>query len=302
MISVVIPLYNKEKQIAGTLHSVLAQTFQDFEVVIVNDGSTDRSAEVVKMLDDHRIRLINQNNAGVSAARNRGIAEAYGEFVAFLDADDEWSVDYLSTQYMLTQEYPQCDVFVTNYSFKDEYGQLTHTRINGLLIKKESGILTNYFKVASISNPPICASSVMVRKKAIKDVGGFPMGIVTGEDLLVWAKLAAKYNIAYTKKVCAFYYVPLKGTDRIDPKDMSIKNDIVRIELKKMLKSNKPENFKRYLSFWDKMRAVINLRKGERREALNYCLKSVGNDPFNYKAWILMGLCLSPNKFIKKLI
>ena len=89
IISVVIPLYNKKKQIAYTLQSVFTQTFQDFEIVVVDDGSTDNSVEEVEKFDDSRIRLIHQTNAGVSAARNRGIGEARGELIAFLDADDE---------------------------------------------------------------------------------------------------------------------------------------------------------------------------------------------------------------------
>ncbi|MQN34111.1 glycosyltransferase family 2 protein [Prevotella copri] len=79
MISVVIPLYNKEKQIAKTLQTVLNQTYQNFEIVIVNDGSTDGSVEEVLRISDSRIRLVNQENGGVSAARNRGIDEAKGE-------------------------------------------------------------------------------------------------------------------------------------------------------------------------------------------------------------------------------
>lgn len=107
MISVVIPLYNKERQIANTLHTVFAQTFTDYEIVIVDDGSTDRSAEIVAAMHDKRIRLIRQKNAGVSAARNRGISEARGEFIALLDADDEWKPDYLATQMHLAETYPQ---------------------------------------------------------------------------------------------------------------------------------------------------------------------------------------------------
>ena len=99
MISVVIPLYNKEHQIAETLRSVLEQTFQDFEVVIVDDGSTDKSSEEALKIRDPRIRFVRQENAGVSAARNRGIEEARFDLIAFLDADDRWKPEYLQTQY-----------------------------------------------------------------------------------------------------------------------------------------------------------------------------------------------------------
>ena len=114
MISVVIPLYNKAGQVGRTLKSVLAQTFQEFEVVVVDDGSTDGSVEEVRSVHDDRIRIIVQQNAGVAAARNRGIAEARYDFVAFLDADDEWKPTYLETQYNLAQKYKDCDVYACN--------------------------------------------------------------------------------------------------------------------------------------------------------------------------------------------
>lgn len=115
MISVVIPLYNKEKQIAKTLQTVLNQTYQDFEIVIVNDGSTDGSVDEVKKFLNPRIRLINQKNGGVSAARNRGIEEAKGEYIAFLDADDLWDIDHLEVLYQLILAYPKNGAYATAY-------------------------------------------------------------------------------------------------------------------------------------------------------------------------------------------
>ena len=106
MISVIIPLYNKEKQVAHTLESVLSQTFQRFEIVVVNDGSTDNSVAEVEKIGDSRIRLIHQKNGGVSAARNRGIEDSKYELLAFLDADDEWKPEYLEAQYNLFEKYP----------------------------------------------------------------------------------------------------------------------------------------------------------------------------------------------------
>ena len=145
MISVVIPLYNKEGQIAHTLQSVFTQTFQNFEIVIVDDGSTDNSVEEVEKFDDSRIRLIHQTNAGVSAARNRGIEEASGELIAFLDADDVWMPEYLATQYGLYQKYPECSVYACNYEFRDSEGKVTPTIIRKLPFEGEDGILSNYF-------------------------------------------------------------------------------------------------------------------------------------------------------------
>ena len=173
MISVVIPLYNKEKQIKRTLQSVLTQTFQDFEIVIVNDGSTDNSTIEVEKIKDSRIRLIHQENAGVSAARNKGIEEAKYELIAFLDADDEWKSKYLEVQYNLYRKYPECDIFACNYEFVNEKHDISPTIIKKLSFKENDGILNNYFEVACVSHPPLCSSAIVIKKKAIQAIGGF---------------------------------------------------------------------------------------------------------------------------------
>ena len=117
MISVVIPLYNKEQYIERAVYSVLSQTFQQFEIVIVNDGSTDGSASVIERMDNPLIRLIHQKNGGVSAARNRGIEEARFEYIAFLDADDEWKENHLEIIAGLISKFPECGVFGTSYYY-----------------------------------------------------------------------------------------------------------------------------------------------------------------------------------------
>ena len=98
LISVIIPLYNKEKTIVHTLSTVMSQTYKCFEVIVVNDGSSDDSVQLINdNFSDSRIRIISQENSGVSVARNKGVEEAKGDWIAFLDADDEWLPDYLST-------------------------------------------------------------------------------------------------------------------------------------------------------------------------------------------------------------
>ena len=120
MFSVIIPLYNKELSISNTIQSVLDQTFQNFEIVIVNDGSTDNSVKEVEKFDDKRIRLIHQENQGVSAARNRGIEEAKYEWIAFLDADDLWMENHLEEMTKLIHDYNDCK-FNDTPKIYDEY-------------------------------------------------------------------------------------------------------------------------------------------------------------------------------------
>ena len=276
MISVVIPLYNKEGQIAHTLQSVFTQTFQNFEIVIVDDGSTDNSVEEVEKFDDSRIRLIHQTNAGVSAARNRGIEEARGELIAFLDADDEWMPEYLATQYGLYQKYPECNVYACNYEFRDSEGKVTPTIIRKLPFEGEDGILSNYFEVASCSHPPLWTSAVVIKKSAIQAIGGFPIGIKSGEDLLTWARLAVSGTIAYSRKSLAMFI----RDEGLFNKDQQLrvpeKEDIVGQELKKLYNINRHIiGLNKYVALWHKMRTRIFIDKKDRKKAIKECLISM---------------------------
>jgi glycosyltransferase involved in cell wall biosynthesis len=301
MISIVIPLYNKEQQIAKTLQTVLNQTYQDYEILIVNDGSTDRSAEIVSSFKDERIHLIHQKNAGVSAARNRGIAEARGEFVALLDADDEWKSDYLSTQMRLVEEYPGCDVFAVNYEFCDELGKVTPTTVRRLSFSGNDGVLTNYFEVASHSNPPIWTSAMMARKSAFLTVGGFPVGVTSGEDLLTWARLACRYKIAWTREVKAVYYTPTTGPVGKVPVDLQSTRDAVGMGLQQLTKDFPKSHVHVYVAYWYKMRSVINLNLGNRLAAIRCACKSIRFNPISYKPWAIIVLSVFPNRWRNKL-
>ena len=163
MISVVIPLYNKEKSIAQTLECVLNQTYKDFEVIVVDDGSKDNSAAIVAQFTDTRIHLIRQENGGVSAARNRGIEEAQGKYVAFLDADDVWLTDHLESLVNLIRQYSQCRAWSSNY-VNNINGTDYNIILNKIPFKGESGILTNYFEICSCSHPPVCSITTSVEK------------------------------------------------------------------------------------------------------------------------------------------
>lgn len=295
MISVVIPLYNKEKSIASTLRTVLNQTFSDYEIVIVNDGSTDGSVEEIEKVQDDRIRLVHQPNAGVSAARNRGIEEAKGDLIAFLDADDEWKPEYLATQYHLFQKYPECSVFACNYEFRDVSGKVTPTLIHKLPFVGEDGILSNYFEVASCSHPPLWTSAVMVKKQAMQAIGGFPLGIKSGEDLLTWARLAVNGMIAYSKRPLAVFNV--EGYDMGDkPKRIPAENDVVGKELQLLLAKYPFKGLKHYNALWHKMRSSVYLRLNMRKASIKEAAIALKYAPLNYKLYIYILLNLLPSK------
>lgn len=303
MISIVIPLYNKADCIATALDSVLAQTYQDFEVVVVDDGSTDEGAAIVERYADPRMRLIHQANAGVSAARNKGIAESKGEYVAFLDADDEWSPEYLKVQSQLTEMYPLCDVFATNYQFRGPSGNMVPTILRRLPSKDESFGLTNYFEVAYSSHPPLWTSAVMVRKAALESIGGFPVGIRSGEDLLTWARLALKYKIAYSVRRLAIYNLG-EGYDKKNlPPRRQDESDPVGKQLLAIYHTNpRVVGLRKYISHWHKMRASTAIRYGARRETIYETSQALMYNPFNYKALMLGMLALLPAQLRRYII
>ena len=296
MISVIIPLYNKREWIECSLRSVLTQTFQDFEIIVVDDGSTDGSAEIVKGITDNRIRLISQKNSGVSAARNRGIAESRGELIALLDGDDEWKPEYLETQFNLSLRYPECRVFAVNYETCDSNKKITPTIINALPFAGEDGELTNYFEVASCSHPPICSISIMVRKGVFEQIGGFPIGVRSGEDLLTWARLACLNRIAYSRKSLARFNV--EGYDiKEKPKRIPSEDDFVGHELAKLEKDFNPRGIRLYRAHWHKMRASIYMRLRMRRCSIKESIKGLALNPCNIKLYAFIALNLIPSRF-----
>src|SRR5690606_39502546 len=159
MISVVIPLYNKELRIANTIYSALSQTFKDFEIVVVDDGSKDNSVNEVKKIYDARIRIISQKNKGVSAARNKGVKEAKYKWIAFLDGDDLWKENHLVEILKMMDKYPDRNVYVTSFEYSD--GRYMYKLPRNVEIFK----IDNYFK-ESLKEYLICTDVIVINKRS----------------------------------------------------------------------------------------------------------------------------------------
>jgi glycosyltransferase involved in cell wall biosynthesis len=200
MFSVVIPLYNKELSIKNTIDSVLSQACQDFEIVVVNDGSTDASVKVVESINDNRIRLVHQENRGVSAARNKGIKEAKFEWIAFLDGDDIWFPTHLSEIEKMIVQYPSNKVFSTSFEYSDNRKLFKHKRDCNIFEVK------NYFKEA-LKEKLMWTSIVVVNKSCFINTTAFNEKLNRGEDLDLWARLTSKYTLVKNNTVTAVYYV-----------------------------------------------------------------------------------------------
>jgi len=212
-VSVVIPLYNKGPHIARALNSVLAQTFQDFEVIVVDDGSTDDGAEVARGFDDPRIRLIQQENQGVSAARNRGIEAARAELVAFLDADDEWLPGFLETIMRLRRKFPEAGAYATAVSTAHN-GTIKRRRYRSVPSPSWEGMITDYFRSQILGDSVIYSSSVAIPRDILQEMNGFVIGAKWGEDLDLWGRIALKYPIGFSTSRCSIIHVTSCGLEK----------------------------------------------------------------------------------------
>lgn len=224
--SVVIPLYNKQESIVATLQSVFAQTYQNFEVVVLDDGSTDKSAQVVqefirevkgkrlevKGMENGKaesaasapsIRLISKANGGVCSARNRGIQEAKYDYIALLDGDDLWDEHYLEEQVKLIQDFPEAKMWGINFAEMSE-GKLIRTLPTGLP-EGYRGYVENYFQIPGRISDLYCSSSVVIKKEVFDRVGYFDERIKYAEDSDMWFRIIATYPVAFYDKYMAYY-------------------------------------------------------------------------------------------------
>lgn len=204
--SVIIPLYNKVDHIQPTLESALSQSFQDFEIIIVNDGSTDGSGAVVATMTDPRIHLFNIKNQGVSHARNYGILQATADLIVFLDADDLWRYDHLQNLYTLHKTFPTCGLYATAYLRKNDNIVIPSVYKHIPTEDNWMGIVDDYFASSAV-NSIAWTSAVMVPKSILENVGNFNENITlgAGEDTDLWIRIALEYPVAFSNKVTAIY-------------------------------------------------------------------------------------------------
>jgi glycosyltransferase involved in cell wall biosynthesis len=205
-ISIVIPLFNKERHIAKTLASALAQTFGDFEIVVVNDGSTDKSEAEVLAFEDSRIRYFKTENKGVSAARNFGISKSQGELIAFLDADDFWEPGHLADIFALYANFTEAGLLCTNYVQAYSETRKREPKFTGLPDFPWRGIVPDFFR-SSYADRIAWTSAVAVPKKILEEVGNFDEKITlgAGEDLDLWIRIALKFPVAFDSKISAVH-------------------------------------------------------------------------------------------------
>ena len=200
--SVVIPLYNKAHYIEATIRSVLNQTCTDYEVLVVDDGSKDGSLTLARKFESDRVRIIPQENQGVSVARNTGILNARGEYICFLDADDEWRPEYLATIDDLTVRYPESAIFVTAYAVNMGNGKINYST----RLEPETGCLPSYWLTLAKGYDFVWTSASTMRRDTLMEAGLFKPGEKIGQDLDMWARVARiNPRVAYSNRICVNY-------------------------------------------------------------------------------------------------
>lgn len=200
--SIIIPLYNKAPYVRKALETVCAQTYRDYEIIVINDGSTDNSAtiaeEYLNGVEGISYKILSQQNAGVSAARNNGVAQAMGDYIAFLDADDWWEPTYLERMAQLIEDYPEAGLYACNYVYYKP-GK-THVALD-----IPTGYI-NYPKAYYESGAmPVTSITAIMPRTVFDEMGGFPLGIKLGEDFLLWAKTAMHYPVTFCEEPLAYY-------------------------------------------------------------------------------------------------
>ncbi len=199
MFSVVVPLYNKELFIRRTVESVLSQSYQDFELIVVDDGSTDASIDVLAKVNDPRMRVVSQTNGGEGAARNCGMREASQPWIALLDADDYWFPDHLAELARLIELFPEAGMVATSFIEGEEW--LAQPPPS----KSAKRFRIDYFAAASRNIGIVWSSDVALRRFVTHEVGGFAP-FRRGADLHYWVRMALAAPVAKSTRQTAYYY------------------------------------------------------------------------------------------------
>jgi len=284
LISIVIPLYNKERFIKETLDSVFNQSFPDYEIIIVNDGSTDSSVFIVNAIEDQRITVLSNQNKGVSHARNFGISKANSDLIALLDGDDLWEPNHLENLYNLYEKFPDCGLYATAYNKKYFNGEKIKASYNGLA-KEYFGIIEDYLS-ASIKDSIAWTSAVLIPMKTFRKVGVFDEEMRSGQDTDLWIRIALKDSIAFSsiassnKIILAPKYHLSYSTNRIDRLKLFEKFKAVELPT---------TSFKKYM---DLNRFSVAIERKIAKDYINYRRLRNGIDPLNlnFKQRIILNM------------
>ncbi|MHC0445698.1 glycosyltransferase family 2 protein [Flavobacterium sp. 3-218] len=290
--SVVIPLYNKVDHIENTVKSILGQTFIDYEIIIINDGSTDASEIIVRNFNDKRIKIFNQKNQGVSVARNFGIGKSSGKFIAFLDADDYWFPNHLEELNKLILDFPNCGIYCSRYKTKISTNHFKIPVFQGIT-NSFSGIINDYF----YSNQPsriTWTSCLAISKEILENTGGFTPGVTNGQDLELWTKIGINFSVAITNKTTAVYNYDIgKSLSKREINSMSLMDFE---QFKTFEKDNR--SLKKFLDLY-RIEYGLHYYIFGNKTKFNFYLKDVDKENIPFKVQFLLKV---PSSFLQLLL
>ncbi|MBW3466599.1 glycosyltransferase family 2 protein [Arthrospiribacter ruber] len=280
MFSIIIPLYDKATFIRRAIDSVLNQSFKDYEIIVVNDGSTDGGEELVEKFYGNKVKLIQQTNQGVSVARNVGIAEAKNPWIAFLDADDYWHPKYLEFVSKVVSENPNIGIIGTHYDARelevDPKLQYFH--------------LDNYFRQA-IRNTRFFTSATVLRKNFFDNHAGFDPGLSLGEDIDVWLRASLFFGDGVYIQNTLVYYGQ-EDDYRATQKNHHINNSLIPKLMQAeyygaAIKDSEctESEFLRFRNQWVLLTLFPFFQKTENKEQMGYIISQIPNKYFPITAF-----------------
>lgn len=296
--SIVIPLYNKENSIKDTLQSILVQTYTDFEIIVINDGSTDQSESRALEISDPRIQLFSTPNQGVSKARNYGIEKALGTLIAFLDADDYWFPKHLENLFQLYELFPKCGLYCTNYERFFNSKKIIKPKHIDIPTHPWKGIVNDFFKSSYIDRIA-WTSAVAIPKTVFDVVGNFKTSITlgAGEDTDLWIRIALQFDVAFDNEISARHV--LDAENRISLAN-TLKRSFAKLdEFKDEEKNNL--SLKKYLDLHRVFFAIHHKLAGDSK-TFDFYIQSVdpSNIPLKTKIVLAMPAFLSRKLYVFK--
>jgi len=289
-ISVIIPVYNKEKYIRQTIESVLSQRFSDFELILIDDGSLDNSLNIIKQFKDKRIKYTSQSNQGVSAARNKGVAMANSELIAFLDADDMWHPHHLHEISLLYKIFPDAGFFATAYEIQFHHKVIKQIVYN---FEQKHSLIDKYYRFSKAIHL-FYTSNFAVKKTVFNEVSGFKK--MHSEDIDLFLSIGTKYKMAYSKVVTMTY--TLNAENSLSGKYETEKK-IVLAENFKALEKNDVA-LKEFLDFNRYAWAIEFKLDNKEREAQDL-IKQIDFKNLTFTQQFLIKRSVKQLKFLKKI-
>lgn len=305
MFSVIMPAYNAEKFIERSIKSVLDQTYANFELIVIDDGSTDGTKAQIETFTDDRVRYVYQKNSGVAAARNKGILESRGQYICFLDSDDEWMPGHLTLLNKLIEKYSGCGLYVTGYDIRLGNGEVIHKSQQILRsVVEEEFESDNGFDLLNKHGYFLNTNTVCCRRDVFEKVGLFAEGVKNGEDDDMWYRIFAYYPLAISKAITTVY-------DRANCGATGQRGEVFETFFLKrvndLLSSHEvPQHRKRSLLVWQERNKLSRARKyilvGNKREALRI-IKTVDCKKVRKKKLLETYACLMlPQKLVRGVI